>query len=233
MNGVEVRGLTVAYGEVLALDDVSFAVGPGLTVLLGVNGSGKSSLLAAIAGSLVPTRGTVHIDGGDAAVARRAGRLAYVPQADAVDRDFPVSVSEVVAMGTYARHVSHAHLRVAVRDALARVGLDGLERRQIGELSGGQRRRVLLARALVQDAPTIVLDEPLGGVDAGVQATFYALLRELVGEGRTILMSTHDLASVPDLADRAILLHQRVIADGPPREALTDDLLARAFGVRR
>jgi len=233
MTSIEIAGLTVAYGEVLALDDVSAVVEPGLTVLIGVNGSGKSSLLGAIAGSVTPTRGRVLIDGDDAAVARREGRLAYVPQADAVDRDFPVSVRDVTGMGLYAHRLGRAETRARIAAALERVGMADLAGRQIGELSGGQRRRVFLARAIAQEAPTIVLDEPLGGVDAGVQATFHGVLRELVAEGRTVLMSTHDLETVPDLADHAIVLHQRLIAAGPPRDVLTDDLLARAFGARR
>ncbi|MEX0914129.1 MAG: metal ABC transporter ATP-binding protein [Demequina sp.] len=230
MTILATHGLTVSYGEVLALADVSITLPPGLTVVVGVNGSGKSSLLGALAGSVTPTAGTVTVDGADAGRARARGQVAYVPQADAVDRDFPVSVRTVVEMGRYATEASRAEHRDAVARAMERVGLTGLERRQIGELSGGQRRRVLLARALAQDALALVLDEPDAGIDVGARRDFHAVVRELIDEGLTVVMSTHDLASVPDVADRAIVLHQRVIAEGTPAEVLTPEVLARAFG---
>lgn len=226
---IATHGLTVAYGEVLALADVSIEVPPGLTVLIGVNGSGKSSLLGCIAGSVRATAGHVTIAGADAGEARARGDMAYVPQADSVDPDFPVTVRHVVQMGRFAAPGTRAEHRQAVADAIARVGLEGLERRQIGELSGGQRRRVLLARALAQDAQALVLDEPDAGIDTGARRDIHAVLRELVHDGRTVLMSTHDLASVPDVADHAIVLHQRVIAEGAPADVLTPEVLARAF----
>lgn len=231
MTVIGIRGLTVAYGELLALQDVSVTVNPGLTVLVGVNGSGKSSLLGAITGSVRPAAGSVTIGGQPAGVARSRGEVAYVPQADSVDRDFPVTVKDVVHMGTYAGHSSPASRRAAVSKAIARVGLTGLERRQIGELSGGQRRRVLVARALAQDAPVLIMDEPEAGIDTGARRAFYAMLTEFVAEGRTIVMATHDLGSVPQLADHAIVLHRRVLAEGAPADVLTPAVLSRAFGV--
>jgi manganese transport system ATP-binding protein len=229
---IETRGLRVSYGEVVAVDGVDLAVGPGLTVLVGVNGSGKSSFLGALAGAVRPSAGSVTIDGQPASEARARGAVAYVPQADAIDRDFPVTVRTVVEMGRYTSHASRAEDRAAIAQAIDRVGLAGLERRQIGELSGGQRRRVLLARAIAQDAQALILDEPDAGIDSGARQTFYALLRSFIEEGRTVLMATHDLAAVPDLADHAVVLHQRVIASGVPREVLTPEVLAQAFGVR-
>lgn len=231
MTIIATQGLRVTYGEVLALDDIDLEVGPGLTVLVGVNGSGKSSLLGAISGAVRPSAGTVTVDGHPASEARARGTVAYVPQVDAIDSDFPVTVRTVVEMGRYASHATRAADRSAIAQAIDRVGLAGLERRQIGELSGGQRRRVLLARALAQQANALILDEPDAGIDTGTRQTFYALLRSFIDEGRTVLMATHDLAAVPDLADHAVVLHQRVIASGKPREVLTPEVLARAFGV--
>lgn len=232
MTTISIRGLRVTYGEVVALDGIDLDVAPGLTVLVGVNGSGKSSLLGAISGAVRPTAGTVTIDDRPASDARERGTIAYVPQADAIDRDFPVTVRTVVEMGRYASHATRAADRAAVADAIAKVGLTGLERRQIGELSGGQRRRVLLARAIAQDARALILDEPDAGIDSGARHTFYSLLRGFIDDGRTVLMATHDLAAVPDLADHAVVLHQRVIASGLPADVLTPEVLARAFGVR-
>ncbi|PKQ26405.1 MAG: ABC transporter [Actinobacteria bacterium HGW-Actinobacteria-4] len=232
MTTITTQGLRVTYGEVVALDDISLTVEPGLTVLVGVNGSGKSSLLGAISGSVRPSAGTVMVDGQPASQARARGAVAYVPQLDVIDRDFPVTVHTVVEMGRYASRASRVEDRAAIAQAIDRVGLSGLERRQIGELSGGQRRRVLLARALAQQAEVLILDEPDAGIDSGARQTFYALLRSFIDEGRTVLMATHDLASVPDLADHAVVLHQRVIASGKPRDVLTPEVLAQAFGMK-
>ena len=228
-TSVRVDNVTVAYGEVLALDAVSAEITPGLTVLIGVNGSGKSSLIKTIVGAVKPLSGRIWVGDERASKARANGKVAYVPQAESVDWDFPVTVQDVVSMGGYATHGGVS--RSEVGHALERVGMGDLSHRQIGELSGGQRRRVFLARAIVQDAPVLVLDEPATGVDPSAQKSFHRVLKSLVGEGRTVLMSTHDLASVPDLADDAIVLQQRVIAQGPPAETLTPEVLARAFGA--
>lgn len=230
MTVLEVRDLDVRYGEVHALDSVSIDAGPGLTVLVGVNGSGKSSLLAAIAGAVPPAHGTITVDGAPVALARQAGHVAYVPQLDAIDRDFPITVSQVVAMGCYASNEPKTTRRSRVARAINQVGLDGLEKRQIGELSGGQRRRVLIARALAQQAQVYVLDEPDAGVDPAAREVLYRVLRELTQAGRTVIMATHDLSSVPDNADHAIVMQRRVIAAGPPAQVLTPVVLARAFG---
>ncbi|MEI3867899.1 ABC transporter ATP-binding protein [Microbacterium sp. CCNWLW134] len=233
---IEVSDVTVRYGDVVALRDVSLEVGAGrVTGLIGMNGSGKSTLFAAIVGRLRPDSGTVRIDGADPALARRRGIVGYVPQSEAVDWTFPVSVRDVVMMGRYGRlgpmRRPGAADRRAVDEALARVDLDGLADRQIGRLSGGQRKRAFVARAIAQDAGILLLDEPFAGVDKRSEATIVGLLRDLAAAGRTVLVSTHDLHALPDLADEAVLLMNRVLFHGPVAQALEPATLARAFGL--
>lgn len=235
-TALRITGLTVRYGEVLALDGVDLAVEPGEACgLVGVNGSGKSTLFKAAVGLVRPVAGEVRVLGGPADRARRAGLVAYVPQADDLDRDFPVSVEDVVLTGRY--HLMGPLRRPAPRDravvaqALARVGLADLAGRQVGRLSGGQRQRVLLARALAQEARLLLLDEPFTGVDAGSEAAVTAVLRDLVAEGCSLVVSTHDLSMLPALCARSVLLHRRVLAHGPTAEVITPENLARTFGL--
>lgn len=234
---ISVDALTVRYGEVTALSAVSFDVTPStITGLLGMNGSGKSTLYASVMGLVKPVAGRVRIFGASNAAARASNAVAYVPQSESVDWNFPVSVRDVVLMGRYGRMGFSRRPRRSDHDAvdaaLERVGLTDLASRSIGALSGGQRKRAFVARGIAQDARLLLLDEPFAGVDTGSEATITALLRELRSEGRTILLSTHDLAGVPELCDDVILLHRHVLFQGPPREALTPDRLALAFGVR-
>lgn len=237
-TAVSVRNLTVRYGEVLALDDLDLTVERGRVCgLLGVNGSGKSTLFKALMGTLRPQTGKITLLGAEPGAARKAGQISYVPQADAVDWAFPVGVTDVVTMGRYGRmgptRRPRAADRSAVADAIERVGLTPLADRQIGALSGGQRKRAFLARAIAQDASLLLLDEPFSGVDKGSESTIIDLLHALRDEGRTVVVSTHDLASVPELCDEAVLLQQRVIAHGSPQETLTPEVLAMAFGAPR
>ncbi|MBG6223676.1 manganese transport system ATP-binding protein [Arthrobacter sp. CAN_A2] len=232
---IDVQHLTVRYDDVLALDDVTVNLAPGtICGLIGVNGSGKSTLFTALMGLLTPQAGTVELFGTSITRARKSGLVAYMPQAEGVDWTFPVSVSDVVGMGLYGRLGAARRLRAADRaavdDALERVGLSELRKRQIGQLSGGQRKRVFIARSIAQDARLLLLDEPLAGVDQSSEHTMTALLKALRDEGRSVLVSTHDLAGVPDLCDEAILLHQRVLAQGEPSRVLTHGNLALAFG---
>lgn len=233
---VEVRGLTVRYAEVRALDDVALVLRPGAACgLVGMNGSGKSTLFAALVGLVRAQSGTVSIFGGSPATARAGGLVGYVPQQDSLDRDFPVPVRDVVLMGRYhsmgwRRRPASGDL-AAVDDAMARVGVTDLADRRFGRLSGGQRQRVLLARALAQRARLLLLDEPFTGVDVVSEAAVTAVLRELVADGVSILVSTHDLSVLPELCDTAVLLHRRVLAAGPTAEVLTPDNLARTFGL--
>ena len=234
-SALEVEDLTVRYGELLALDAVSLRLGAGTVCgLIGMNGSGKSTLCKAITGMVRPDAGRISIHGMDPAAARRQGLLAYVPQSETVDWAFPVSVRDVVMMGRYGRQGFTRRVRpadrAAVAEALDRVGLADLADRQIGRLSGGQRKRVFVARGIAQDARVLLLDEPFAGVDTRSEATIVRLLRELAADGRTILVSTHDLQALPDLADEAVLLMRRVLLHGGVAEVLAPERLAAAWG---
>ncbi|MEG3615390.1 metal ABC transporter ATP-binding protein [Isoptericola haloaureus] len=233
---LEADGVTVRYGDVLALDGVTLRLGRGTVCgLIGMNGSGKSTLFKALLGMVDLTAGTVRVDGGTPARARRRGAVGYVPQTEAVDWAFPVSVRDVVMMGRYGhlgitrrpRPADHE----AVEAALERVELTDLADRQIGQLSGGQRKRAFVARGIAQDARTMLLDEPFAGVDKRSEATIVRLLRELAADGRTVLVSSHDLHALPQLADEAVLLLRRVLFHGSVAEALEPDNLARTFGL--
>ncbi|MCC2308001.1 metal ABC transporter ATP-binding protein [Cellulomonas chengniuliangii] len=232
---IEVRGVTVRYHDVLALDGADLTVPAGrLTGLLGMNGSGKSSLLKAIMGIVTPDAGEVRVLGRASREARREALIGYVPQSEDVDWSFPLTVRDVVAQGRYGRlgplRRPRAVDRAAVEEALDRVGLGELADRQIGRLSGGQRKRAFLARCLAQEARVLLLDEPFAGVDVSSQAAITGLLRELVADGVGALVSTHDLAALPTLADDAVLLHRRVLAAGAPHDVLRPENLALAFG---
>jgi manganese transport system ATP-binding protein len=236
MPSIEVEHLVVRYGELRALDDATVRIGEGrVTALIGMNGAGKSTLFNAIMGLVRPDSGEVRVEGGTPAAARRSGLVAYVPQHEAVDWQFPVSVRDVVMMGRFGHQGPTRRPRrtdrVAVADALARVGLDEHTDRQIGQLSGGQKKRAFVARAIAQDARVLLLDEPFAGVDKGSEATVTRLLRELAASGRTVLASTHDLHGVRRLADDAVLLNRRVLLHGPVDAVVRPDHLAEAFGL--
>lgn len=226
---LEVRDVTVDYGSVHALQNVSLSLADGqIHGLIGMNGSGKSTLFNTIAGLIRPTTGTVN-----SATRHKPGGVAYVPQSEKVDWTFPISVRDVVLTGRYG-HMGllkrpRATDRDAVADALERTDLTELADRQIGQLSGGQKKRTFVARGLAQDADTILLDEPFAGVDTVSQATISELLRSLADDGRCVLISTHDLASVPQLCDTVTMLQRRVIAHGVPEEVMTTENLMVTF----
>jgi manganese/iron transport system ATP-binding protein len=233
---LSVRDVAVTYASGhTALYDASFELGPGtICGLVGVNGSGKSTLFKAVMGFLKPQRGEVRINGLSVDAALRRNLVAYVPQSEEVDWNFPVLVEDVVTMGRYGHmgflRIPSAEDRRKVAEALERVGMTGFRRRQIGELSGGQKKRVFLARALAQEGQVILLDEPFTGVDVKTEEAIVALMRELRAEGRLMLVSTHNLGSVPDYCDRVVLLLGTVLAAGPTREVFTQANLERAFG---
>lgn len=233
---IDASALTVRYGDVLALDDVTLRVPAGrICGLIGMNGSGKSTLFKTLMGLVRPTTGEVRILGGSIREARRRGDLAYVPQSEDVDWAFPLSVREVVMMGRYGglgttRRPRRAD-RVAVAEALDRVELAEFADRQIGRLSGGQRKRAFVARGLAQGARVLLLDEPFAGVDKPSEATIVRLLAERAQSGCTVLVSTHDLQALPGLAVESVLLRQRVLLHAPTVEILRPENLARAFGL--
>ena len=233
---ISVRDVTVHYGDVLALDGASLEIEQGrICGLIGMNGSGKSTLMRTIMGLLRPDSGAVLVRGVDPARARGSGSIGYVPQSEDVDWAFPMSVRDVVMTGRYG-HMGFARRatasdRDAVRDALERVELTAHADRQIGQLSGGQRKRAFVARGIAQGASILLLDEPFAGVDKRSEATITRLLRELADDGATILVSTHDLHALPALADEAVLLMRRVLLHGDPARVLLPENLGRAFGL--
>lgn len=235
-RAVTVTDLTVSYGEVVALKDASLELNNSrICGLVGMNGSGKSTLFKAIMGLVKPDSGTVRINGGTPGQARKSAAIGYVPQSEDVDWAFPVSVHDVVMMGRYGhmgftRRPSKAD-KLAVDDALERVELTDYAHRQIGQLSGGQKKRAFVARGIAQNATILLLDEPFAGVDKRSEATITRLLREQARAGAAILISTHDLHALPDLADEAVLLMQRVLMHGDPQTVLRPENLALAFGL--
>lgn len=233
---ITVQDLTVRYGDVLALKDASLELkNSRICGLVGMNGSGKSTLFKAIMGLVKPDSGTVRVNGGTPAQARKSAAIGYVPQSEDVDWAFPVSVHDVVMMGRYGhmgftRRPSKAD-KLAVDEALERVELTDYAQRQIGQLSGGQKKRAFVARGIAQDATILLLDEPFAGVDKRSEATITRLLREQARAGAAILISTHDLHALPELADEAVLLMQRVLMHGDPKTVLRPENLALAFGL--
>ncbi|MGO1433977.1 MAG: metal ABC transporter ATP-binding protein [Canibacter sp.] len=233
---IEVSHVTVRYGDVLALDDVSFSIAPGIiTGLIGMNGSGKSTLFKTIMGLLRPDQGQVLWEGMSPTAARKQAAIAYVPQSEEVDWSFPVSVRDVVMMGRFGHQGFTRRVRPidhqAVAEALERVDLTEYADRQIGQLSGGQKKRAFVARGIAQGADVLLLDEPFAGVDKRSEATIVRLLRELANDGCAVLVSTHDLHALPKLADQAILLMQKVLFHGSVVDALKPDKLALTFGI--
>jgi manganese/zinc/iron transport system ATP- binding protein len=227
--------LIVAYGEHVVLDRIDASFAPGrLTAIVGPNGAGKSTLLKAILGLVPCIAGEITMFGEP--FRGFHPKVAYVPQRESVDWDFPVSVRDVVTMGTFGRtgwfrRPSQRDERV-VQSVIDRLGLDGLEDRQIGRLSGGQQQRVFLARALAQEADAYFMDEPLAGIDAGTERTILDLFEALKKDGKTVVAVHHDLDTVAEAFDDALLLNQVVVASGPVEAALTAETLKLAYGRR-
>ena len=235
-SGITVRDATVTYRNGhTALSDASFTIPSGtITALVGVNGAGKSTIFKAIMGFVRLAKGEISVLDMPVTQALKKNLVAYVPQSEEVDWNFPVLVEDVVMMGRYghmgplrrAKKADHE----AVDKALARVNMTEFRHRQIGELSGGQKKRVFLARALAQDGWVILLDEPFTGVDVKTEDQIIALLRDLRDEGRVMLVSTHNLGSVPEFCDQTVLVKGTVLAYGPTAETFTEANLEQAFG---
>ncbi len=240
ISGIRVADLTVTYRNGhTALRDASFEIPTGtITGLVGINGSGKSTLFKAIMGFVPAAKGNISILGRSVDDALKNNVVAYVPQAEEVDWSFPVLVEDVVMMGRYG-HMNFMRRtrevdRVAVTEALQRVGMIDYRKRQIGELSGGQKKRVFLARALAQESEVILLDEPFTGVDVKSEDAIIELLRQMRKEGRVMLVATHNLGSVPEFCDRTVLIKQTVLDYGPTADVFTQENLERTFsGVLR
>ncbi|MBZ9711854.1 metal ABC transporter ATP-binding protein [Deinococcus multiflagellatus] len=239
-HALDIHDLSVAYGGGrLALRHATLTVQEGsICGLIGMNGTGKSTLFKAAMGFLPPITGQIQVFGQPMRAAQRQGLIAYVPQSEDVDWDFPVSVGDVVMMGRQGRmgflRRPSVRDRDMVHDALTRVGMAAFAGRQIGELSGGQKKRAFLARALAQEARLLLLDEPFGGVDVGTSEAIIALLRDLRRAGCSVLVSTHDLDSLQEFCDHVAFVGERtVLAFGPTATTFTPQNLARAFGGRQ
>ena len=230
---VRLTGVSAGYGDRVALADVTLSITTGsLLAVIGPNGAGKSTLLKAIAGLLQPFSGTVEVLGGPPG--REARRIAYVPQAEVVDWAFPVTVGDVVMMGRVpligvGRSAGSAD-RAAVASALETVGMTHAVERQVGALSGGQRRRVFLARAIAAQPDLYLLDEPVTGVDATTQEDLMDLLESEARRGKTVVATTHDLACAAQRFQRVLAINRTVVAHGPASLVLDPDVLARTYG---
>jgi len=230
-----VHALTVAYHRKPVLWDVDFDVPEAsLVAIIGPNGAGKSTLIKACLDLIPRASGAVEFYGRPFKASR--SRVGYVPQRESVDWDFPVSALDVVAMGRYrkigwCRPVGRAH-REASMECLGRVGMADYAGRQISQLSGGQQQRVFLARALAQDADLYFMDEPFAGVDAATERAIIAVLRDLREAGRTVICVHHDLQTVTEYFDRALLLNMRAVAWGTVDDVFTKENLHKTYGGR-
>jgi ABC-type Mn2+/Zn2+ transport system ATPase subunit len=230
---VWLRDVSAGYGERTALEHVSVTVEPGsLLAVVGPNGAGKSTLLKLMAGLVRPWTGRIEVLGGPPG--REARRVAYVPQAELVDWGFPVTVEDIVTMGRFPRlgpvRRPGADDRRAVARALDEVGMAGHAQTQIGRLSGGQRRRVFLARALAAEPDLFLLDEPVTGIDATTQELLMDLLEAQAARGKTVVATTHDLACAAQRFQQVLAINRTVVAYGPSELVLDADVLARAYG---
>ena len=231
---LSINGLWAGYGSTIALEDITLQVSQGgIMGIIGPNGSGKSTLFKVVLGLLRPWRGEVMVFGRPSRTQRPL--VGYMPQMEMVDWDFPVTVGDVALMGRYSglglfRRPAKEDRR-ASEAALDRVGVGHLHKRLIGELSGGQRRRVLLARALASSTRLLLLDEPLAGLDATAQHQLLDILRDLQSGGTSVVLSTHDLSCVSVACHHAACLNRRLVAQGTPEEVLTEQVLSETFGT--
>ena len=233
---IDVNNVTVRYNNGhTAIHNVSFRLEGGTTcALLGVNGSGKSTLFKSIMGLITPQQGKISLCSLPIRQALKQNLIAYVPQSEEVDWQFPISVYDVVMQGRYGYmnflRIPQQEDRRKVQQAMQRVNIEHLSERQIGELSGGQKKRVFLARALAQQSKIILLDEPFTGVDVKTENAIVELLGQLRNEGHLILVSTHNLGSVPDFCDQVVMINRTVIAAGKTETTFNQHNLELVFG---
>lgn len=232
--GIDIENVTVAYHGKIALHSASLQLKSGsICGLVGMNGAGKSTLFKAIMGFVKPSSGRILVNGLPIDRAQKTNIVAYVPQSEEVDWNFPVSVYDVVMMGRYGYmnvlRIPRSIDKQAVRESLERVQMWDLRDRQIGELSGGQKKRTFFARALAQQAHILLLDEPFAGVDVKTEKMLIDLLLQLRQIGHTILISTHDLASIKTFCDRVVLINRSILAYGNTADVFTPENISRAF----
>tara|TARA_Y100001968_G_C19451246_1_gene768788 strand:- start:3885 stop:4667 length:783 start_codon:yes stop_codon:yes gene_type:complete len=232
---IEAEEVCVDYNGTVALYDASLRVQEGcICGLVGMNGAGKSTFFKALMGFIRPSRGKIEINGMSVAKAQRDQAVAYVPQSEEIDCSFPVNVWDVVMMGRYGSmnlmRIPRESDRRAVWHALERVDLIDLRRRPISALSGGQRKRAFLARAIAQRASVLLLDEPFSGVDVPTEKLMAELFLQFRQEGRTLLISTHDLSHVRDFCDLVVLINKTVLAYGETSKVFTTENINMTFG---
>ena len=233
-SALAVRDLTVSYGSNRVVDDVSFRVPQGTVIgLIGPNGAGKSTIIKSVIDLIPLERGDIRFFGEP--LSRSRHRVAYMPQAADVDWDYPITVEQVVAMGLYPklgwfRRMSAEEKRLVAAN-LEYVGISDLAKRQISELSGGQRRRVFMARILTQQPDLYLLDEPFAGVDAASEQVIRDVLVELRDQGATILIVHHNLSTVASLCQHVTIVNKRLVASGPIDKAFTKEKVNEAFGL--
>lgn len=234
LAAIEINDVSVRYHEKTVLENATASVPKGaICGLVGMNGAGKSTLFKAIMNAVPLQTGSVRLEGKTVKAAQKKGIVAYVPQTEMIDWNFPVSVEDVVMMGRYGfmnifRRAAERD-RVEVKKALERVHLTEYAARQVGQLSGGQKKRVFVARALAQGASILLLDEPFAGVDAKTEASLVELLKELQKQGVTILIAAHDLSTIGSYCDHIILLKKTIVASGPTKKVFTKENIAITY----
>ena len=232
---LEVHDLTVTYHKKPVLWDIDVSLPKGSIIgIIGPNGAGKSTLIKSVMGLIPLSSGYIKLF--DQSLDDVRSRISYVPQRESVDWDFPASVADVVLMGRYGKLGLFKRPRKADKeiamDSLKKVGMESFSKRQISQLSGGQQQRVFLARALAQEADLYFMDEPFAGVDAATESAIISLLQEMSEKGKTVVVVHHDLQSAMEYFDWAVLLNMRLVASGPTKEVMTQELLQETYGGR-
>lgn len=231
---VEVSGLSVFFGDHVILDSVTFHVAAGRFIgLIGPNGAGKTTLLKALLGITKPDRGSIKIFGQPPGKAHNL--ISYVPQSPQFEPSFPILGRDVVMMGRYnmigTGKFPGKEDHSAVDESLERVGVSDIAYKKFGSLSGGERQKILIARALSPKPKLLLLDEPTTGVDAPSQDSFYGLLHSLINEMKmTIMLVSHDIGVITSHVDDIICINQKVFCHGPPKEVFADGLIGKAYG---
>ena len=232
---ININDFTVKLNNKTILENINLTLhGPKIIALVGANGAGKSTLFKSIMGIINPSDGNIIINGKNPKDALKNNLISYVPQIEEVDWNFPLLVEELVMMGRYNhmnifRKVSIKDKRI-VKESLDSVQMNEFINSQIGELSGGQKKRIFIARALAQESKILLLDEPFSGVDINTEESLSMLFRSLVDRGCLIIVSTHNLGSVPRFCDEVILLDKKLLAYGPVKKIFTEDNLKKTFG---
>ncbi len=234
-NVIEAHNVTVKYGNSIILDDISFNIAVGtFTGLIGPNGAGKTTLIKTILGLIKPTKGSITVHGQTAG--KSHNMTAYVPQTSTTEHKMPVTVEEVVMMGRIAKigigKRASAEDRTAVRETMEIVGISSLAKKYFNDNSGGERQKVLIARAIAGDPRLLLLDEPTTGVDTVGEESFYEMLDKFRNELKmTILMVSHDIGVVHGKVDNIICLNRKLFCHDTPEHALKDGVLENAYGA--